>query len=140
VQVIATREGVAPELLLASVIAHETGHLLGLAHEPLGLMEGHWSSREMPQLARAYLHFNRKQRERLQAEVLARMRSQQAMQNRNGPGTTSKTEVAEEELRQEIDDLRPSSRLCSEYVYWHSSSTINRPRPGRCRAIGEQAN
>jgi hypothetical protein len=95
VQVIATREGVAPELLLAYAITHETGHLLGLGHESLGLMEGHWSSREMRQQARAYLHFNRKQRERLEAEVLARTRSpQQAMQNRNGPGTTSKTDIA----------------------------------------------
>jgi hypothetical protein len=87
-QVTAAREGVAPELLLAYAIAHEMGHLLGLAHEPLGLMQGHWSSREMPQLARAHLHFSRKQRDRLQAEVLARMRlHQQAMQNGCAPGT-----------------------------------------------------
>jgi hypothetical protein len=77
VRLLATREGVAPELLLAYAIAHETGHLLGLPHESLGLMQGHWSSREIQQLVRAYLHFNRKQRERLQAEVLARMWSHQ---------------------------------------------------------------
>jgi Putative peptidase family len=76
VQVIATRGGgVAPEMLLACAMAHEIGHLLGLGHEPLGLMQGHWGSWEMTQLARAYLHFNRKQRDRLQAEVLARMPS-----------------------------------------------------------------
>jgi hypothetical protein len=94
VQVVAIREGVSLELLLAYVITHETGHLLGLAHESLGLMEGHWNWREMRQLARAYMHFNRKQRERLQAEVLARMRShQEEIQNHNGPGITSKTDI-----------------------------------------------
>jgi hypothetical protein len=95
VQVIATTEGMAPELLLAYTIAHEVGHLLGLPHESLGLMQGHWNSREMQRLARAYLHFNRKQRERLQTEVLARMWSpQQAMQNRTGPSATFKTDIA----------------------------------------------
>jgi hypothetical protein len=76
---------------VACAIANEIEHLLGLPHESLGLMQGHWSSREMQQLVRAYLHFNREQRDRLRAEVLARMWShQQAMQNRNGPNTTSK--------------------------------------------------
>jgi hypothetical protein len=91
VQMTATREGAAPELLLANAIAHEVGHLLGLAHEPLGLMQAHWNSREMQQLARAYLHFNGKQRQRLQTEVLARMVVES--RSRSGPGNTSKTEI-----------------------------------------------
>ena len=87
-------EGVAPELFLTYAIGHEIGHLWGLPHESLGLMQGHWGSREMLYLGRAYLHFNRKQRKRLQAEVLVRMWShQEAMQNRNGPSTTSKTDI-----------------------------------------------
>ena len=103
VQVIATREGVAPELLLAYAITHETGHLLGLAHESLGLMEGHWSSREMRQLARVYLHFNRKQRERLQAEVLARMRSHQQKRCKivMAPVSHPKRTFVDEQLRED---------------------------------------
>jgi hypothetical protein len=80
-------EGVPPEMLLAYAIAHKVEHLLGAVHESLGIMQGHWSSQEMPQIARAYLlHFSRKQRDRLRAEVLDRRRSrQQPMSNRYAP-------------------------------------------------------
>lgn len=111
-QVIATREGVSPELLLAYAIAHETGHLLGLPHESLGLMQGHWSGREMQQLGRAYLHFNRKQRERLRAEVLTRMWShEEAIQNRNGPSATSKTDIPGRRIEAEISPQHKMSRI-----------------------------
>lgn len=83
IQIVATRENISTEMLLAYVFAHEIAHLLGAVHESVGIMHDEWVLRELRRMGRVSLQFDRRQRDHMRTEVLARM--QPSYRNPNQP-------------------------------------------------------
>src|SRR5215470_13508773 len=61
-----------PDQILASVMAHEVGHLLGLAHSPSGIMRADWRANELLAASYGGLLFTPQETEVIRAEVRRR--------------------------------------------------------------------
>ena len=61
-----------PEQILASVMAHEVGHLLGLAHSPSGIMRADWRANELLAASYGTLLFTLQEAEVIRTEVRRR--------------------------------------------------------------------
>jgi hypothetical protein len=61
--------------LLANVMAHEAGHLLGLAHSRRGMMSGGWTNWYVKQAANGRLLFSKSEAQELRDAVEARLTS-----------------------------------------------------------------
>jgi hypothetical protein len=61
-----------PAQILASVMAHEVGHLLGLAHSPAGIMRADWRQNELLDASLDRLSFSRQDAETVRTEVRTR--------------------------------------------------------------------
>lgn len=70
---LAERAKVESTRVLALVALHEIGHLLmGPNHFPMGIMQSHWSERQVDETIQRALFFTQPQAEKLQASVSAR--------------------------------------------------------------------
>jgi hypothetical protein len=65
-------------VLLASVMAHEAAHLLGLEHSDIGIMHGGFTAKEIEQAAVGLMRFDETQAIRLRTEIQARLEQGQA--------------------------------------------------------------
>jgi hypothetical protein len=65
--------GVAPSLLLAEVIAHETGHLLGLEHAANGIMQCEFGAPELLRAGQGTLRFSSEEAAALRDAVIPRL-------------------------------------------------------------------
>lgn len=65
--------GVAPSLLLAEVIAHETGHLLGLEHASNGIMQCEFGAPEILRAGQGNLRFSREEAAALRDALTPRL-------------------------------------------------------------------
>lgn len=65
--------GVAPSLLLGEVIAHETGHLLGLEHAVKGIMQCQFGAPEILRAGQGNLHFSREEAAALRDALTPRL-------------------------------------------------------------------
>jgi hypothetical protein len=63
--------------LLGYVMAHEVGHLLGVAHTPETVMAESWTGRDIPRMHAGRVRFNPSQGERLRNAVALRQRARQ---------------------------------------------------------------
>ncbi len=61
-----------PDQILASVMAHEVGHLLGLAHSPSGIMRADWRANELLVASYGRLLFTPQDAEVIRTEVRRR--------------------------------------------------------------------
>ena len=80
-----TQVGNTPrELTLGHAAAHELGHLLlgTNSHSSTGLMQAHWSRKDLRSACLGHLLFTSEQAEVIRAEVLRRIKQQEALQAR----------------------------------------------------------
>jgi hypothetical protein len=68
-----------PDQILASVMVHEVGHLLGLAHSPSGIMRADWRANELLAASYGRLLFTPQEAELIRAEV--RRRSEEMLES-----------------------------------------------------------
>ncbi len=66
--------------ILGHAMAHEIGHLFNLRHSPQGIMHGDWDERDLANMGKGMLNFNREQAAQIRAEMTRRTNLAQKME------------------------------------------------------------